>query len=257
MQHHTISKDRLPLGTLLELQRWNTPSVYNGWEQMTSHDASIDAFNLEETRDFMPELGPMVGYAVTVSIEPSKIAHRQANPDAWEHYRQYVANQPGPKIVIVEDMDKPNVIGSFWGEVNASIHRSLGCVGTITDGAIRDLQEMKHCGFKALSRRLCVGHAHAWPVAWGRPVQVFGRCVEPGQLIHADQHGFLAIPKEDEQGLLEATSLMDRNECETVIAAARSPDIKGLDDQLNRINEAAKAFGQRVVSRTKRSSEWR
>jgi regulator of RNase E activity RraA len=88
-------------------------------------------------------------------------------------------------------------------------------------------------------------------------VQVFGRCVEPGQLIHADQHGFLAIPKEDEQGLLEATSLMDRNECETVIAAARSPDVKGLDDRLNRINEAAKAFGQRVVSRTKRSSEWR
>ena len=45
---------------------------------------------------------------------------------------------PGPKIVVVQDLDKPRVIGSFWGEVNSNIHRALGCVGTITDGAIRD-----------------------------------------------------------------------------------------------------------------------
>jgi hypothetical protein len=64
-------------GTLLRLKRWNTPSVYNGWESITRHDASKEAFNLEETRDFMPELGPMVGYAVTVVIEPSKERHKK------------------------------------------------------------------------------------------------------------------------------------------------------------------------------------
>ena len=62
---------------LLELKRWNTPTIYNGWEQITRHDAGKDGFNLEEVRDFMPQMGPMVGYAVTLVIEPSNPRHRQ------------------------------------------------------------------------------------------------------------------------------------------------------------------------------------
>ena len=57
-------------------------------------------------------------------------------------------------------------IGSAWGEVNSNVHRALGCVGTITDGAIRDVDEMTNAGFKALARRLCVGHAYSVPVRW-------------------------------------------------------------------------------------------
>ena len=83
----------------------------------------------------------------------------------------------------------------------------------------QDHAEAAH--FKALARRLCVGHAHVHPVRWNCPVEVFGRVIRPGQLIHADKHGFLAVPPEDEAGLLEATRFMDANECETVIPAAR------------------------------------
>jgi 4-hydroxy-4-methyl-2-oxoglutarate aldolase len=169
----------LPHSTLLELKRWNTPTVYNGWEQITKHDASKEGFNLEETRDFMPHMGPMVGYAVTVVIEPSNAAHPKANPKAWGDYRRYIASIPGPKIVVVQDLDKPRVVGAFWGEVNSNIHRALGCVGTIVDGAIRDLDEMNNAGFKALARRLCVGHAFSCPVRWGGEVEVFGRKVYP------------------------------------------------------------------------------
>jgi regulator of RNase E activity RraA len=57
---------------------------------------------------------------------------------------------PGPKIIVVQDLDKPRVVGSFWGEVNANIHRALGCVGTITDGAIRDLDEMTNAGLSSV-----------------------------------------------------------------------------------------------------------
>ena len=103
----------LPHSDLLQLKRWNTPTIYNGWEQITRHDFCADAFNLEETRDFMPQMGPMVGYAVTVKIEPSNPAHRTANPNAWSEYRRYVASIPGPKIVVVQDLDKPRVIGAF------------------------------------------------------------------------------------------------------------------------------------------------
>lgn len=240
---------------LLKLKRWNTPTVYNGWEVITKHDIT-QGFNMEETTDFMPQMGPMIGYAVTVQVEPSNPEHPKKNANAWSEYRKYVAGIPGPKIVVVQDLDKPRVIGSFWGEVNSNTHRALGCVGTITDGAIRDTDEMCNAGFKAIARRTCVGHAFSTPVNWGREVEVFGCKIKPGQLIHADKHGFIAIPKEDEEGLLEATLFMDGNECETVIPAARSAVGLSLDELLERINVAGQKFGTNVKEKFGADGEW-
>ncbi len=234
----------LSYGDLLELKRWNTPTIYNGWEMITRHDISRSGFNLEPLTDFMPQMGPMVGYAVTVTFEPGNPIHRQCRGNAWREYRSYVASVPGPKIVVLQDLDKPNCYGSFWGEVNANVHRALGCVGTITDGAIRDLDEMCNAGFKALARRLCVGHAYTIPVEWNCDVEVFGQVIQPGQLIHADKHGFLAIPGEDASALLDAARFMDSNECHTKIAAARNATGMSCEDLLNSLDKANRDFAE-------------
>jgi regulator of RNase E activity RraA len=198
----------------------------------------------------------MVGYAVTVVFEPSNPRHPRENPRAWNDYRAYVGSVPGPKIVLVQDLDKPRVIGAFWGEVNSNIHKALGCVGTVIDGAIRDLDEMTNAGFKAIARRLCVGHAFSTPVRWGCEVEVFGREVQPGQLIHADKHGFLAIPSEDEARLLEAARFMDGNECQTMIAAARDAAGKSVEQILADFDTAAGRFGENAVGKFGRRGEW-
>jgi len=241
---------------LLELKRWNTPTIYNGWEQITRRDPAADGFNLEETRDFMPQMGPMVGYAVTVVIEPSNRGHRVDRPDANAQYRRYVTSVPGPKIVVVQDLDKPRVVGSLWGEVNANTHRALGCVGTIADGSIRDVDEMCNAGFKALARRLCVGHAHAWPVCWNCEVEVFGRKIRPGQLIHADKHGFLVVDNDEAPRLLDAARFMDTNECRTVIAAARAAAGKPIERLLAELDAAAAAFADATRERFGTQGEW-
>ena len=242
---------------LLQLKRWNTPTIYNGWEQaVTNADFAHECFNLEETRDFMPQMGPMVGYAVTVKFQPGNPEHPKRNPAAWSQYREYVASMPGPKIVVVQDLDKPACYGAFWGEVNSNIHRALGCVGTIIDGAIRDVDEMANAGFKALARRFCVGHAWSCPVEWNCEVEVFGCKVKPGQLIHADKHGFLSIPAEDEARLLEAARFMDANECQTLIPAARNSAGLGKDEILRQINAAAAEFGQNVKRQFGGQGEW-
>jgi regulator of RNase E activity RraA len=241
---------------LLQLKRWNTPTIYNGWEQITSQDPSKDSFNLEETRDFMPHMGPMVGYAVTVVIQPGNPKHRQDNPNGWSEYRRYVAGVPGPKIVVVQDLDKPKVIGSFWGEVNSNTHRALGAIGTITDGAVRDLDEMNNAGFKALARRLCVGHAYSHPVRWGCEVEVFGRKVQAGDLIHADKHGFLVIPPQEQQHLFEAACFMDANECSTLIAAARNTSGSTTEEILARMDAAALEFARATRKKFSRASEF-
>lgn len=242
--------------TLLQLKRWNTPTIYNGWEQITKHDITQTGFNREPTTDFMPEMGPMIGYAVTVKFQPSKKAHVDIYPNAWAEYRKYVASLPSPKIVVVQDLDKPEIIGAFWGEVNSNIHKALGCVGTIIDGAIRDVDEMKNAGFKALAKGLCVGHAYSIPVEWNCDIEVFGRRIEPGQLIHADKHGFLVVPPEDEAELLEASVFMDQNECNTLIPAARSADGKPMQEVLNLINSAGDVFGKATSQKFDSKGEW-
>jgi 4-hydroxy-4-methyl-2-oxoglutarate aldolase len=240
---------------ILKLKRWNTPTIYNGWEQITKNDITKH-FNQEEVRDFMPQMGPMVGYAVTLIIEPGNPAHTKSNRNAVHDYREYIASIEGPKIVVVQDLDKPRVLGSFWGEVNSNIHKALGCVGTITDGSIRDLDEMNNAGFKALARRLSVGHAHSIPVRWGCEVEVFGCPILPGQLIHADKHGFLAVPPEDEGRLYEAAVFMDTNECNTLIQAARSAAGKSMVEILQSLDEATMAFRKAANDKFHSSGEW-
>lgn len=241
---------------LLKLKRWNTPTIYNGWEIYTKHDRTKGFFNLEQTTDYMPEMGPMVGYAVTVKIQPSNGEWPKKNPEAWSQYREYIASINGPKIVIVEDMDKPNHVGSYWGEVSSNIHRALGCVGTITDGCIRDVDEMKNAGFKALASRFCVGHAYSTPVEWNCEVEVFGCKIKPGDLVHADKHGFLVIPEEDQGQLVEAAVFMDNNECNTVIPAARNVSGKTVREILDNINDAAKRFSKAAADKFSSKGEW-
>jgi regulator of RNase E activity RraA len=242
-------------GELIQLRRWNTPTIYNGLEQYSRADRR-SLSNLETVQDFMPQMGPMVGYAITVQAEPSNPDHPVRNPDAWKQYRQYIASIPGPKIVVVQDLDKPNAYGAFWGEVNSCVHRALGCIGTITDGAIRDTDEMNAAGFKALARCLCVGHAYSWPVKWGCDVEVFGTRISPGQLIHADKHGFLAVPLGEERQLLEASRFMDANESSTLIAACRHSAGKCATDILRDLEQAQAEFGAEAKKRFGTKGEW-
>ena len=140
--------------------------------------------------------------------------------------------------------------------MNSNIHRALGCVGAIVDGAIRDLDEMRNAGFKALARRLSVGHGFATPVRWGCEVEVFGRRIQPGQLIHADKHGFLAVPIGEERDLLEAARFMDANECRNLIAVARSTAGKSVEQILSEIDEGAARFGREAEQKFGRRGEW-
>lgn len=245
----------LSLADCLKLQRWNTPTIANAIEQISTADP-LRLANLDETRDFSPELGPMVGRAMTVTISGSDPQARVLHPDNFSRYREYLASQPGPKIVVVQDLDQPRCHGSIWGEVGANFARALGCVGTITDGAVRDLDEIRNAGFKAIARRLAVSHAHCWPVAWGAEVEVFGVRVAPGQLLHADKHGFVLIPEDAEDHIVAAARFMDDAECDTVIAAGRGGAGRTLPEILAALNQAGADFNARVARQYRRRGEW-
>ena len=114
---------------------------------------------------------------------------------------------------------------------------------------------MCNAGFKALAKRTSVGHAYSTPVRWNRQVEVFGCAVRPGQLIHADKHGFLVIPEEDETNLLEACRFMDANECRTLIPAARSTAGKTMEEILRDMDDAGRRFSEAVREKIGRTGE--
>ena len=123
---------------------------------------------------------------------------------------------PAPRIVVVEDLDDPGGVGSFWGEVNANVFRALGCVGVVTNGGVRDLQEMEALGFQAFSSTICVSHAYVRVVEVAQAVIVGGLEVRPGDLLHGDRHGIVNVPVSIVSDLPAAVRAIELDERETI-----------------------------------------
>ena len=147
----------------------------------------------------------MIGYAVTAVITARAAEGRRVQPpDYWAEIQKI----PEPRIAVIHDIDNP-VIGSFWGEVNANIHKALGCVGTATDGSVRDLDEVKEAGFHFFSSCVSVSHAYVHIIDIGIPVRVGGLVVKPGDLIMGDKHGVIRIPMEIARDIPKAAQMME------------------------------------------------
>lgn len=191
------------------LKRYNTPTISNAIEIFHIRDRHL-GFLPHQIRCLSPDLGPMVGYAVTSVTQACKPT--EACPDPTADYLRYVAAQPGPKVAVGHDLDEPAGLGAQFGEVNATIHQKLGCVGHVTDGCPRDLDEVHALGFHLFGLNPCVSHAYVRLVDFGKPIQVAGVEVRSGDLIHADKHGVCIIPVEVADQVVDACAEVERME---------------------------------------------
>ncbi len=175
------------------LRRHTTPTVCNAIEEFKLRPRN-QGFMGPQVRCIFPERPPMVGYAATARILAGQAPARHRAASRTEFW-DYVLSIPAPRIVVMQDLD-PTPIGSYWGEVQANIHRALGCAGTITNGGVRDVDEMAALGFQCFASCLLASHAYVHIVDFGGPVEVAGLEVRSGDLLHGDQHGVTQIPEE-------------------------------------------------------------
>ena len=180
---------------LAALARYDSPTLANAIETFDIRPRDV-GFADSRIRCMFPELGRMVGFAATATI----VARGTPGPD-WagagnDGLYAYVRTIAAPRIVVVKDLDDPPGHGSLWGEVHATIFGALGCIGCVTDGAVRDLDEARGMGFHFFAAGPSVSHAYVRVEAVGEPVEIGGLVVAPGDLLHADQHGVLKIPLE-------------------------------------------------------------
>ncbi len=203
------------------LKKLSSPSVANAIETFDVRPRQEGNLS-SEVRALFPEMGPMVGYAVTALIraERGPVEGHRASIFAWWDYIQTI---PGPRIVVVHDLDDPRGQGAQWGEVQANIHKALGCVGVVTDGSVRDLDEVRALGFQFCAAHVSVSHANVHLVDYGLPVKVGSVWIEPGDLLHGDQHGVLTIPHGIADRIPEAAARVDAEE-RSIIEVCQSPD---------------------------------
>jgi regulator of RNase E activity RraA len=203
------------------LRKISSPSVANAIETFNVRPRNQGHMS-SDVRALFPELGPLVGYAVTCVIraEPAPVEGHRASTFGWWDYVQTV---PAPRVIVVHDLDEPRGQGAQWGEVQANIHKALGCVGTVTDGSVRDLDEVRALGFQFVAAHVSVSHAYVHMVDFGLPVKVGGLWVKPGDLVHADQHGVVTIPTDIAARIPAAVQKVEADE-RKIIGVCQSPD---------------------------------
>lgn len=178
------------------LQSVDTPTVCNAIEVAQGKRGFADF-----TRGTMvasdPSAPAMVGYARTARIaalasptEPGDVIKARR----MDYYR-HMSEGPRPAVAVVEDMDYPNCIGAYWGEINTTVHKGFGIAGTLTNGVMRDLGDLPD-GYPVVAGSVGPSHGFVHVREIGTPVSIFGMQVRDGDLVHADRHGGLVIPKD-------------------------------------------------------------
>jgi regulator of RNase E activity RraA len=176
------------------LESVDTPTVCNAIE-VAQGRRGFNAF----TRGTMlaSAQGAMVGYAVTAQIAALAPPTEDAptiRTRRMDYYRA-MADGPKPSVAVIEDLDYPDCIGAYWGEVNTTIHKGFGMSGALTNGVMRDLGDLAP-GFPVVAGSIGPSHGFVHVRSIGRPVTIHGLTITPGDLVHADRHGAVIVPRD-------------------------------------------------------------
>jgi 4-hydroxy-4-methyl-2-oxoglutarate aldolase len=186
---------RLTAEELKQLRQFDTCMIANAVETFNVRLRNT-GFTNGNVRSMFPDAPPMVGYAVTGWLRsgepPIGGGTFTDRADLWNK----ILESPAPRILVLEDKDHSPGRGAFLGDMHAAILKALGCIGYVTNGAVRELQSVRKIDFQLFAGSVAVSHAYAHIFEVGATVTIDGMEVHPGDLLHGDGHGLLTIPQE-------------------------------------------------------------
>ena len=219
---------------LNKLRQFDTCTIANAVEtfNVRLHNTGYTGGRI---RSMFPEAGPTVGFAVTARLRSSEPPIAGGTFHDRGDFWNYVQQGPFPSVLVLEDMDRPSGQGAFVGDMHSAILKALGCVGYVTNGAVRELDSVRGLGFQLFAESLAVSHAYAHIFDMGATVTVDGMEVHPGDLLHGDQHGVITIPREIAHSIHDVAAEL-RSAEKAVIEYCRSRDfsIAGLGEAMKR-----------------------
>ena len=140
-----------------------------------------------------PELGRTIGYAVTcVYGLPEQATQQLTFVDVAEALEASLK----PSILVFQQNFPPelaNKVGLAGGNMTTAM-KALGCVGAISNGPSRDIDEIREMHFQYMLSGISPGHGETAVHAVNVEVSVAGMDVEPGDIIHMDENGACKFP---------------------------------------------------------------
>ena len=199
MAHELIDSELLAL-----LRSVDTPTVCNAIE-VAQGKRGFSQFTRGTMVSSAPKGGAMVGFAKTAKIAalaPPKEDQEIIKERRMEYYR-YMSDISGPAVAVIEDIDYPDCIGAYWGEINTKVHKGFGLSGALTNGVVRDLGDLAE-DFPVVAGSIGPSHGFVHVREIDTEIKLFGIKVAPNNLIHADLHGAVVIPETVIENLQEA-----------------------------------------------------
>jgi regulator of RNase E activity RraA len=179
----------------------DSPTIANAIEPFKVRDRT-EGFIGGEVRALFPEMPPMVGAALTVTMTntPGATAGRD---NYWRMY-EALSQMPAPSVLVVQDVSGAPSRCALAGEVMATMAMRVGAVGMVTDGGLRDVHEVRRLGFGYFARYVVVSHGNFGVVDVGEPVTLDGQEVRTGDILHGDANGIVIVPRAVLESLPEA-----------------------------------------------------
>lgn len=185
---------RLTAEQLDALRRIDSPTVSNAVEQFKVRSL-VEGYAGWELRCAFPEIGTMIGYAVTCTGDTTTASRTgdRGLTRLWEA----IEAAPKPAVIVIKDIGNDRSRSCHMGEVMATTAKALGAIGCVSDGGLRDVAEVRALGgFQYFCPGFVVSHGYPLICDVNVAVTVAGLEVNAGDLLHGDVNGLLTIPAE-------------------------------------------------------------
>lgn len=215
------------------LKAIDTPTVCNAIEAFKVR-GRVEGFFGMDIKCLFPEMGSMVGYAVTVKVD-STTPDVPRNNEAWKQWVLAMDAAPKPIVLVFEDVGPELRKSAHSGEVMCTLASRLGCVGLVTNGGVRDVNEVREMGFQYFAAGTVASHGNPRLLEVNVPVTLDSVTVNPGDLLHGDSNGITTIPLEI-AAKIPAEVERVRNAEQPLISYMKSDDFT-VEDLLKRLFE--------------------
>ncbi len=192
-------RDDLNAANLKRLLAFDTPTVSNGLGMLGVRDNSY-GYTGPDIRALMPDMGRRVGVAITARLDTTSPGDEDPSPLFTDWLRLIVeaskgeGAEPVPVFAVIESVGLRPRYTVTIGDGMATRMTMAGVVAYGTNGSIRDLQGVRDVGLPCWAAGLSPMHGEMRWLDVGSAVVIDGMTVRPGDVLHADENGVIAIP---------------------------------------------------------------